>query len=181
MIVANHDFLCHIHLASFDSAYADTTDVFVVVDCGHEKLQFAVLVAFGCGDIIDNGVEKRFEVFAGNVVIASCGGLLAAAIQNGALKLLVACVEVEQEFEHLVADFGKSCVGFVDFVDYDDYFKSQSECFFDDETRLRHRTFLRVDQKHDAVDHLQNTFDLTRKIGVSGCVDDVDFRAVVVD
>ena len=69
----------------------------------------------------------------------------------------------------------------VDFVDYDDYFKSQSECFFDDETRLRHRTFLRVDQKHDAVDHLQNTFDLTRKIGVSGCVDDVDFRAVVVD
>ena len=95
--------------------------------------------------------------------------------------MLVACVEVEQKFQYLVAHFVESCVGFVNLVDDDDDFKSERQRFFDDETRLRHRTFLRVDEKHDAVDHLQHTLDFARKICVSRGVDDVDFDAVVVD
>ena len=80
MIVAHHDFFCHIHFASFDSADADSADVIVVVYCGHEKLKLAVFIAFGSGDIIQNRVEKRFEVFSRHVVIARCSGLLAATI-----------------------------------------------------------------------------------------------------
>ena len=180
MVIAYHDFLCHIHFASFNSADTDTTDVIVVVDCGYEKLQFPVFVAFGSGDIIDNRIEERFEVFAGDVVVASCRRLFTAAIQNGALKLLVACVEVEQKFQHFVADFCKSCVGLVDFVDYYYDFESQSQCFFNDETRLRHRSFLCVNQKYDAVDHFENALHFTRKIRVSGSVDDIDFYAVIM-
>lgn len=51
---------------------------------------------------------------------------------------------------------------------------------FNDETSLRHRAFLCVDQKHDAVDHFENALHFAGEIGVSRCVDDVYLRAVVV-
>ena len=181
MVVAHHHFFCHIDFASFDSSDADTTDVIVVVYSGNEQLQLAVFVSFGSGDIVENCVEQRFEIGSGNVIVARSRGFFAAAIENGALELFVACVEIEQEFEHLVADFRESCVGLVDFVDDDDDFKSERKRLLDDETRLRHRTFLCVNEKNDAVDHFEHALDFARKICVSGGVDDIDFYAVIVN
>ena len=180
VIVAHDNFFCHIHFAALDTADADTSDVLVVVDCAHKQLKIAVFVAFGSGDIVDYCVKKRFEIHAGHVIITGCRRLLAAAIQDGALELFVACVKVEKKFEHFVAHFVKTRVRLVDLVDDDDDFKSQSKCFFNDETSLRHRAFLCVNQKHNAVDHLEHALHFAREIGVSGGVDDVYLRAVVV-
>lgn len=65
VIIAHDNFFCHIDFAAFDTADADTSDVIVVVDCADKQLKFAVFVSFGSGDIVDYGVEKRFEIRAG--------------------------------------------------------------------------------------------------------------------
>ena len=53
--------------------------------------------------------------------------------------------------------------------------------FLQNETGLRHRTFCCVNEQNNAVDHLENTFDLTAEVCVTGSVNDVDFRVFIVD
>ena len=50
-----------------------------------------------------------------------------------------------------------------------------------DEPRLRHRAFGRIDQHQGAVGHPQHAFHFAAKIGVAGRVDDVDLHAVKQD
>ncbi len=49
-----------------------------------------------------------------------------------------------------------------------------------DKTRLGHGTLGGVDEQQHAVDHFQDTLDFARKIGVTGCVDDVDLFVFIM-
>jgi co-chaperonin GroES (HSP10) len=61
--------VCYINvLILFDSSALDSSDthtsnVIVIVDGGNEKLELALVVAFGCGHIFENGVKEGLEVF----------------------------------------------------------------------------------------------------------------------
>ena len=48
------------------------------------------------------------------------------------------------------------------------------------EAGLGHGTLGRIDQKKYAVDHFQNTLDLTAEVRVSGGIDDVDLDVLVM-
>ena len=48
-------------------------------------------------------------------------------------------------------------------------------------TGLRQRAFAGIDEKHDAVDHLEGALDFAAEIAVAGRIDDVDFHVVVED
>jgi len=43
-----------------------------------------------------------------------------------------------------------------------------------DKARLGHRPVVGVDDQQNAVDHLEDAFDFTAEIGVSGCVNNID-------
>lgn len=55
------------------------------------------------------------------------------------------------------------------------------KCFTQYESRLSHRTVRSVHDERDSIHHVKDTFDFPTEIGVSGRVDDVDVRAVVLD
>src|SRR5207244_11113003 len=59
--------------------------------------------------------------------------------------------------------------------------QSQRKCFPRDEACLRHRTIYSVDQEQNAIDHGQHALHLAAEVGMAGCVNDVDVRAVVSD
>ena len=67
----------------------------------------------------------------------------------------------------------------VNFVDDDDRLQMQGEGFFQDELGLGHRAFLGVYNQEYAIGHIESALNFTRKIGVAGSVNDVDFVAVV--
>ena len=118
--------------------------------------------------------NKRRQVARADVVGDARVTGAAAGVERREVELLVDRVEVEEQFENLVEDFGRAGVGAVDLVDHDDRPEAQRERLAGDELGLRHRAFGGVDQQDDAVDHRQDALDLGAEIGVAGGVDDVD-------
>ncbi len=103
--------------------------------------------------------------------------VLARAVENREVELLVGGVERREQVEHLVDDFGDARVRTIDLVDGDDRLQAELERLADHEFGLRHRAFSGVDQHDHAVDHRQDALDLAAEIGVAGGVDDVDLGA----
>ena len=46
---------------------------------------------------------------------------------------------------------------------------------------LRHRAFKGVNKKQHTINHLQDTLYLTAKVGMAGCIDNVDFMVFIDD
>ena len=82
--------------------------------------------------------------------------------------------EIENHVEHLV----RTRVFAIDFVDDDDRLDLVLERLSQNETRLRLRSIVRIDDEQDAIDHFHDAFDFAAEIGVAGSVDDVDAIAV---
>ena len=57
----------------------------------------------------------------------------------------------------------------------------QLKSFLQHEFRLGHRAFKGVNQKDNAVDHLEHALHLAAEVGVAGGVDDIDLHALVGD
>ena len=53
--------------------------------------------------------------------------------------------------------------------------------FAQDKSRLRQTSFGRVNQKHHAVNHLQNPFDFATKIRVTRGIENIDFVIAITD
>jgi hypothetical protein len=93
----------------------------------------------------------------------------------------VAGTELQEEVEHFVDDFVRSCIFSIDFIDNDDGTQPDFEGFAQHESGLRHRTFGGVDEDETTVRHSEDAFDFPAEIGVTGRVDDIDFHAFVGD
>jgi len=46
---------------------------------------------------------------------------------------------------------------------------------------VRHRPFDSIDEQQDAIDEAHDTLDFAAKVGMTGCIDDVDFDIAVGD
>ena len=93
--------------------------------------------------------------------------------------MLVGSIEVEEQLVNLVNDFCGPRIMAIDLVDDRDGRQSGFQSFAQNEARLWQTAFGGVNQKHHAIDHLQNTFDFAAKIGVAGRVDDIDLVIAV--
>ena len=102
--------------------------------------------------------------------------MLAGAVEDREIELLVGRVERGEEVEDLVDDFGDAGVGPVDLVDRDDRLQADLQRLADDEFGLRHRPFRGIDENDGAIDHRQDALDLAAEIGVAGRIDDIDAR-----
>ena len=173
-------------LAGFDAAVQDAADteaagIVVVVQLGNLQLQRFVRAAAWCRRVFQNGLEQRAHVAALVVLIQFGKAGQAGSIDDREVQLLVGCTQVVEQFECLVDNPAWTGRRFVDFVDDNDRFQTQSQGFFGHETGLRHRAFLCVNQQYDAVNHAQYTFHFATKIGVSRGIYDVDVVAFVFD
>ena len=180
MVVYDLDLLILTDDAPFDASDGDTSDILVVVDAGDEHLEGRVKVLFGCGNVFEDRLEKRLEVGARHFGAVACGALSAGAEKHGGVKLLVGRIEVHQKLKHLVHDLVYTLVGAVDLVHDDDDTVTQLKRPRQDEAGLRHGTLRRIDEKDDAVYHLENTLDLAAEVGVSRRIDDVYFGIAVL-
>ncbi len=151
-----------------------------MVDRGDEHLERAVLGG-RFRHVLDDRVEERVEVRAvvGELVLGDAG--LAVRVDHREVGLLVARAELDEEVEHLVDHLHRACVAAVDLVDHADGAQVELERLAQDEPRLRHDAFRRVDEQDDTLHHLEDPLDLAAEVGVSGGVDDVEFDPGVFD
>ncbi len=89
-------------------------------------------------------------------------------------------VQVQEQLLDLVHDLGDPRVGAIDLVDDQDHRQASLERLAQHEARLRQRSFARVDQQQDAIDHREGAFDLTPEVGMAGRIDDVDLDVAVL-
>ena len=97
------------------------------------------------------------------------------------IQLVVRRVEVAHQVKHLFLHLIRTTVEFIYLVDDHDGFQTDLKCFLQHKTGLRHRTFKGIYQQQYTVCHVQHTFHFTSEISVPRSVNDVDFRAFVVD
>ena len=102
------------------------------------------------------------------------------AEERGRFELLFRRVEIEKKLEDLVDDLVDARVRAVDLVHDNDDLVPELQRLLQHEARLRHGALGRVDQQQNAVDHLQNTLDLTGEVGVARGVDNVDLVVFIV-
>ena len=162
-------------------AHTDTSYIFIVVDRADEQLEIAVRVARRCRDILDDRIKERRHIHVVIVQTAARPSAPRACVDKRALKLAVAGIEIHQQLQHLVLDLRAACLRSVTLVDAAYDVQIQLQRLLQDELGLGHDTLRRIDDQYDAVDHLEHTLHLAAEIGMSGRVDDVDLRALVVD
>ena len=61
----------------------------------------------------------------------------------------------------------------------DDREKAELERFLQNESSLRHRSFLGIDDQENRVNRAQDALNLGTEVGVTGGVNDVDLRALI--
>ena len=64
VVIADDNGLIYLDNASFNTADTCSAHIIVIVDRGDEHLHGAVLVALGCGDIVEDSIEKGLQVCA---------------------------------------------------------------------------------------------------------------------
>ncbi len=164
-----------------DQPGEDAAEEVVAVEQGDEELERAVLVGAGRRDVLHDLLEQRRQgAFAQRGVLVGIA-VAARGIEHREIKLLVACVEADEQVEHLVQHLLDALVRAVDLVDHDDWPQAQAQRLAGDELGLRHGAFRTVDQQDYAIDHAQDALHLAAEVGVAGGVDDVDAGAVPVD
>src|SRR3989344_1176279 len=127
----------------------------------------------------ENGIEKRRKV-RGFVSEFELGDTLAPdGIYDGKIRLLIRRSELKEQFEHLLFRPGGIGRGLVYFVDDDYRLDAQFQRFLEHETRLRHRTFLRVYHKQHRINAPQYALDFAAEIRVAWSINDVYFRILI--
>ena len=167
-------------LVYFDStvvhfADADTAHILVVVDGADQNLGSGSLVAFGSGDIVQNGLKQRHHVVGLFVEVQGGKTALCGSVDEGAVELLIGSVEIHQKLQNLVHNLIRTGFRTVNLVDTDDNRQIQLQSLAQYETGLGHRSLESIHHKDNAVYHLQDTLYLAAEICMARGVDDVDF------
>ena len=107
--------------------------------------------------------------------------VLRARVDDREIELLVVRLQLDEKIENHVEHLVRARVFAIDFVDDNDWFDLVFERLFENETRLRLRPIVRVDDEENAVDHFHDALDFAAEVGVAGGIDDVDAVAVPME
>ena len=164
-----------------DAANADLADVRRVVERGDLHLQRAFRIVITDRHVLQDRIEHRLHVAAAHVFGQAGIAVQARSVNDREIELLVGRTQLVEQFERLVDGPVRARAWTVDLVDDNDRLQTQCQRFTRDETGLRHRAFLCIDQQQNRVDHRQNTFHFAAEVGVAWGVDDVDVGAFVLN
>ena len=111
-----------------------------------------------------------------------CRGTLSRIrVNDRGVQLVGMLSQLQQEVVGRFDCLGRPCVDPVDLVDDDDRGKPERERLAQHDARLWHGSLQGVHQEETSISHPQHPFHLAAKVGVAGCVDDVDLDALVTD
>ena len=165
------------------------------VQVGDVRLQDTFRVVRGSRDVLEDGLEQRFQVvvrgsFAVGGLLQGRGAHTGCSVDNGNVQDQVKVQvrnfvrEVGGQAQEQVHGFADNLVdpgiGAVGLVDQQDHRQLGGQCLAQHEAGLRQGAFRGVHQQHNAVDHGQAALDLTAEVGVAGGVDDVDGDGLAV-
>ena len=125
-------------------------------------------------DVLEDQLAQRLEVAALDIGVRRRPSGARVRVDDRELDLVLVGAEVDEELVHLVDDFGDARVGPVDLVDDEDHRQVRLERLAQHESRLRERSFARVDEQQHTVDHREAALDLAAEVGVTRRVDDVE-------
>src|SRR5205823_937210 len=149
-------------------------EVIAVVEVRDQNLQCAGGIAFWLRDRCQDGVEQRAQILGGTLYFGGCRPQLGVGIEDGKIQLLFLRVEVNKKVVNFVQDFLWSRVGAVNFVDDHYRWKASFQGLTQYVASLWQRTFARIHQQHNPVNHLQSALNFATKVAVTGRIDDVD-------
>ena len=131
--------------------------------------------------MVDHSIHQRNDGIAFSVFeIICCPAVSAAGKENREVDLFICCIEIHKELKHFVHNLVYTGIGTVDFIDNNDDFEPESQCFIQHEPCLGQRTFCSINKKQCAVSKVQNAFDLSAEVTVPRGVDHVDLGIPVV-
>ena len=182
MVAADeNDILIRLCGTADDTANSDAPDKRIGFQRRNHHLKRCFWVAVRARNLLNNRLHQRCEIFIVIFHAVLRNTIACRRIDNGKIELIVIGFKLHEEFENFIIDIINTLIWFVDLVDDNNRLQALLECLAKNILRLRHRPFKGIDEKKNAVNHVQNTLDLAAKIRVTWCINDVDFRIVVHD
>ena len=179
-MVEEHQLLIDGDGAVFDFSYADTAHIFVVIDGTDQYLGVCLGIAFGSGDIFENGLKQWLHVLRGILEIEDCVPGLGRCVEERTVELFVRSIQIHEKFENLVDDFFGAGLRTVDLVDAYDYMQIEFQGFFKHKFCLRHGTFEGIHKKDDTVHHLEHSLDFAAEVRMARGIDYVDLDTFIM-
>src|SRR5258708_2084645 len=173
--------VAHVHDTALDPPDAEPAEVWREVDRGDEHLERRRGITRRRRHLGHDGVEQGREVHGRDIHVHRRHTLARRRVDDGHVELRLVGLELDEEIEHLVVHAHGVRTRPVDLVDHHDGRAAELQRLAQDEPRLRHGAVEGVDHEEHAVDHAQNTLDLTAEIGVTRRVHDVDLGALPPD
>ena len=181
VMVDDHNLLIYSDGAVINLSHADASHIFIVVDGADQNLSPGLRVSLGSRNIVEDGLKQGNHVLSRPVHVKGCGSRPGGGEHEGTVKLLLAGIQLDEEFENLVDHLGGACLRAVDLVDAHDNGKLQLQSLSQHELGLRHGTLESVHNQNHAVHHLEDPLHLAAEVRMARGVDDVDLGAFVGD
>ena len=165
-----------IYFADTDAAY-----IFIIVNGTDQNLSVGIRISFRRRDVIQDGLKKRHHILGTVLQLQHGIACLCGRIDKGAVQLLIRSVQIDEQFQHFIDDFGRAGLRTVDLVDADDDRELQFQGLSQHEFCLGHSSFKSIHYQDHPVYHFQDTFYFAAEIGMSGCVDNVDLCSLIIN
>ena len=177
---AQHDVLTFAQFTPMHTSHRNTAYIFWIVQRSDQHLG-GTLQGLGFRNIFNDSIQQGGDIFRRLLPIVWHPSLLGWTVDGREIELFFGRVQIEHQVENHLLYLVRAAVGFVHFVYDYNRFQSDLDRFLQYKTGLGHRTFKRIDQQQTAIGHVQDTFHLTTEVGVSRCVDDVDFVTLIIN
>ncbi len=124
-------------------------------------------------NFFNNQIKKRNQIFSRDSRVKRGYAGNGRSVHNREIKLIISRPQRHEKIKCFVNHFLGPGIRTVNFVNHHNRFVSEFQGFFQHEFGLRHRPFLGVNQKQNAVRHSQNSFHFSAKISVPGRVNNI--------
>lgn len=163
------------------TADSDLAEVVIRFERGDHDLQAGIRFAFRAWDILQDRIKERVKVLAFIIHVELGDAASCRCIEQREIELVIVRIEFHEELEDLAFDIGNTLIRTVDLIDDDDRLQLVFQRFSQDVLRLRHRSFMSIDEEQYAIDHVQDTFNFAAEVRMPWGVDDIDLHTVMHD
>ena len=168
------DFLSYTCLSGNDLPKNNAAEIIRVIQIGNQEFEMAFFGNSWWWRVRHDGLKQGLHVDPFVRHLMHGNPILGTGINHGKVQLLVRCIEGKKEIEDLVQYGFRIRVFPVNLVDHDNGLGPGLKSFTQDKTRLCLRTFHRIHDQHDPINHVHDPFDLSPKIRMARSVDNID-------
>ena len=149
--------------------------VFVVAQVGNQHLKRRFGVHYRARNIIQNAFKKHMQIVV--QFRAEPGfSIQTVRVNHRKIRQFVACPQLNKQIKGRVQCPINIRVLTIEFVNHNDSAQIFGDGLFEHKAGLRFWSFHGIHQQQHAIHHIHNAFHFAAKIGVSGCVYNVDFH-----